>query len=166
MKLNSRTGDIALGAVSIAAGVVILFLTKLQGLEFLKNGMPGAGMFPTICAAAIIVCGALLLVESVRSLKKASGGEEPDPEREENIINTWELKNLLVFLLLGGMVLVLSEYIGMLTCLGLSIIIYIKVQGKDPLWKAVAVGAGAVVFLYLVFVTFLRVPLPKGPFGF
>lgn len=166
MKLSSKHGNLALGGVSIVTGMVILVLTKIQGLEFLKNGMPGAGMFPTLCAIAVAACGGLLILEVLGSERKAKRAGENDPERQENLINVNELRNLLIFMVLGGLILVLSDYIGLLTCLCLSIIVYIKIQGKDPWWKAVTIGIGVTIFLYLVFAVFLRVPLPKGPFGF
>lgn len=166
MKLSGKHGNLALGGVSIVTGIIILVLTKIQGLGFLKNGMPGAGMFPTLCAIAVAVCGGLLILEVLGSERKAKREGKHDPELQENLININELRNLLIFMVLGGLILVLSDYIGLLTCLCLSIIVYIKIQGKDPWWKAIAIGIGVTIFLYLVFAVFLRVPLPKGPFGF
>jgi len=166
MELKNKHGNMILGAVSIVVGIVILVLTRMQGLGFLKNGMPGPGMFPTLCAIAVVVCGGLLIMEVTTAEAKAKKKGEADAEAEENLINVGELHNLLAFLILGLMILFLSEYIGLLTCLFLSIVLYIKVQGKDSWVKAIVLGLGASIFLYLVFVTFLSVPLPKGPFGF
>ena len=166
MELKNKHGNMILGAVSIVVGIVILVLTRMQGLGFLRNGMPGPGMFPTLCAIAVVVCGGLLIMEVTTAEAKAKKKGEADAEAEENLINVGELHNLLAFLILGLMILFLSEYIGLLTCLFLSIVLYIKVQGKDSWVKAIVLGLGASVFLYLVFVTFLSVPLPKGPFGF
>ncbi|MCI8423420.1 MAG: tripartite tricarboxylate transporter TctB family protein [Lawsonibacter sp.] len=166
MKLKYKHGNLILGAVAIAAGGIILFLTKAQKLEFLKNEMPGPGMFPSLCALAVILCGVLLLAETFSKMLEAAREGKADSELEENILNFHELKNLLVLLILGGLILVLAERIGLLTCLGLSIVFYIKIQGKEPWRKAVWIGVAATVFLYVTFVWFLRVPVPKGPLGF
>lgn len=52
------------------------------------------------------------------------------------------------------------------TSLGLCVIAYLKIQGKDSWLKSIIIGVCMVVFLYLVFVLFLHVPVPKGPLGF
>ena len=61
MKLKNKHGNILLAVAGFIGGGVIIYLTRLQKLEFIKNGMPGAGMFPTICGVAIMVCSVLLL---------------------------------------------------------------------------------------------------------
>lgn len=166
MKLSSKQGNMILGFVSILVGIVIFVLTKVQGLEFLKKGMPGAGMFPMLCAVAISFCGLLLILETVSNSKKAARAGKEDEDASDNLLDPLELKNMLIFLLLGTMILLLSEHIGLLTCLCISVIAYIKIQGKDSWLKAILVGIGTTIFLYAVFVWFLRVPVPKGPFGF
>ncbi len=128
--------------------------------------MPGPGMFPILCASGIMFCGALLLFETWNAMRKEKKAGVEDPDLEANIVNIGELKNLALFMGLGIFVLYGSDYLGLLSCLCLSIIAYIKIQGKDPLWKAAAIAVGATIFLYAVFVLFLKVPLPKGPFGF
>ncbi len=92
--------------------------------------------------------------------------EAENLELEKNLFNLHEIRNLLIFLILGIFILLLSDYIGLLTCLCLSIIVYIKIQGKDPIWKAIFIGVAATIFLYIVFVWFLHVPVPEGPLGF
>ena len=82
------------------------------------------------------------------------------------ILNLTELKNLLLFMLLGTGVLLLSDYLGLLTCLGLSVIAYLKIWGREKWIKSIVIGVCMVAFLYGVFVLFLHVPVPKGPLGF
>lgn len=164
MKLKMKYGNLLLGIVAVVAGIMIYVLGKMQKLEFIKNNMPGPGMFPTLCAVAIVVCGLALILEFFLKSGKKAG--EKDPELEENVLNPHELRNLLILMIMGGLVLVLTEYLGLLTCLCLSIVAYIKIQGKDPWWRAIAIAIGTTVFLYFVFVMFLRVPVPKGPMGF
>ena len=63
-------------------------------------------------------------------------------------------------------VLLLSDYLGLLTCLGLSVIAYLKIWGREKWIKSIVIGVCMVAFLYGVFVLFLHVPVPKGPLGF
>ena len=166
MELKESMGDLILGIVSVIVGVAIYILTKVQGLEFIRKGMPGPGMFSILCAVAIVFCGALLCWETVAYAKKGKANSEVNEEQEKNLINVHELKNLLIFLILGVFILTLSNTLGLLTCLCVSMIAYMKIQGKEPWWKAVAVSVGCSIFLYSVFIVFLRVPVPKGPLGF
>ena len=60
MKIKAKTGDLALGIFSILGGIIILILTKVQGLQLIKGGQMGPGFFPTICGIAIAICGAMV----------------------------------------------------------------------------------------------------------
>ena len=100
MELKESMGDLILGIVSVIVGVAIYILTKVQGLEFIRKGMPGPGMFPILCAVAIVFCGALLCWETVAYAKKGKANSEVNEEQEKNLINVHELKNLLIFLIL------------------------------------------------------------------
>lgn len=166
MNFKAKQGDFLLGVLAIAAGAVILFLTKMQNLAFFKSGKLGPGFFPTVCGIAILICGVMVLVEWRFNTLRAKKDGALAEEMEKNILNLKEIKNLLLFMILGGMVLVLSEYIGLLSCLGICVIAYLKIWGKESWIKSIIIGVCMVAFLYGVFVLFLRVPVPKGPLGF
>lgn len=166
MRSKSRSCDAVLGILSMLAGIVILILTKVQNLELVKSGQMGPGFFPTICGIAILVCGLLILVELSLKVKRAKKDPDAAGELEKQLFDLKELRNLLLFFLLGSGVLLLTEYLGLLTCLGLSVLAYLKVQGRESWLKAAVISVCMVAFLYVVFVLFLRVPVPKGPLGF
>ena len=115
MKIKAKTGDLALGIFSILGGIIILILTKVQGLQLIKSGQMGPGFFPTICGIAIAICGAMVLLEAARRIARAKTAQAEKEELETNILNLTELKNLLLFMLLGTGVLLLSDYLGLLT---------------------------------------------------
>ena len=112
MKIKAKTGDLALGIFSILGGIIILILTKVQGLQLIKGGQMGPGFFPTICGIAIAICGAMVLLEAARRIARAKTAQAEKEELETNILNLTELKNLLLFMLLGTGVLLLSENMG------------------------------------------------------
>ena len=112
------------------------------------------------------MCGVLLFLEILTQSKKAAADENHKAEQEAKILNPRELKNLLFFLLLGVFVLVAYKFLGMLLCLFISVVVYLIFQGKEKWWKALIIGVGMTIFLYLIFVVFLKVPVPKGPLGF
>lgn len=158
MKIDFLHGNIILGFVSVLVGIAILGLTKYQNLLFIQEEKMGPGFFPIICGVAIVVCGNLILLATYK--KNASIKNTADEEKE--IFNKEELKNLILFSGLGIGVVILSNYIGLLPCLGLSILTYLRIQGKEPWKKAILVSLCMVIFLYSVFVAFLKVPVPKG----
>lgn len=166
MKLKAKTGDLILAALSVIAGIVILVLVKVQDLPMIKRSMMGPGFFPTICGIAIIACGLLLFAETAVQSKKAKTDETVKAEQETKLLNPRELKNMLLFLILGAFVLVISKYLGMLICLFLCVTAYLIIQGKEKWWKALIIGVVMTGVLYLIFVVFLKVPIPKGPLGF
>ena len=131
MKIKAKTGDLALGIFSILGGIIILILKKVQGLQLIKGGQMGPGFFPTSCGIAIAICGAMVLLEAARRIARAKTAQAEKEELETNILNLTELKNLLLFMLLGTGVLLLSDYLGLLTCLGLSVIAYLKIWGRE-----------------------------------
>ena len=122
--------------------------------------------YTMVYGIAIIVCGILMLLELNTQNRRAKTDEAETAEMEKGVLDPRELRNLLVFAVLGIGVLLLSKYIGLLTSLGLCVIAYLKIQGKDSWLKSIIIGVCMVVFLYLVFVLFLHVPVPKGPLGF
>ena len=166
MKLKAKTGDLILAGAAVAVGIAILILIKVQNLELVKRKMMGPGFFPLVCGIAIIFFGALLFVEVAAQSRKAKSDEAVKAEQEKKILDVKELKNLLFFLVLGAFVLLASKYLGMLICLCLCVAVYLIFQGKEKWWKALIISVCMTAFLYLVFVMFLKVPIPKGPLGF
>ena len=166
MKLKAKTANLIMAVAAIVLGAAILILTKVQGLELVKSAKMDPGFFPMVCGIAIIVCGILMLLELNTQNRRAKTDEAETAEMEKGVLDQRELRNLLVFAVLGIGVLLLSKYIGLLTSLGLCVIAYLKIQGKDSWLKSIIIGVCMVVFLYLVFVLFLHVPVPKGPLGF
>lgn len=166
MLLKGKKAALLTGIFSVLGGVAILLLTKMQGLEMIKQDRMGPGFFPTVCGIGIVLCGILMLLELKKTIKKAATDQEAADEMEKEVLDIRELKNLGLFAALGVGVLLLSEYLGMLTCLGLCVLTYLKVQGKESWKKSIIISICMMAFLYLVFVMFLRVPVPKGPLGF
>ena len=166
MKLKAKTGDLILAALAVLFGIAVLVLVKVQDLALIKRNMMGPGFFPTVCGIAIIFFGLLLFVEVATQSKKAKNDGTLKEEQEKKVLDPRELKNLLFFLVLGVFVLLTAKYLGLLICLFISVVLYLILQGKEKWWKALIIGVGMTVFLYLIFVVFLKVPIPKGPLGF
>ena len=63
------------------------------------------------------------------------------------------------------MVVILSPIIGMITSIGIAVAVMIKVLGEDSLIKAIVIGAGTALVLFLIFKVFLGVPMPNSYIG-
>lgn len=165
MKLSLRQGNNILGAIGVLLGTVIVVLGYVQKLPFVKNGMPGPGFFPIICGIGIAIFSALLIVENKSKAKKALENQEKDNDLEENILDKAELKNFVYSIGSGNLVIILAPLIGMITSIGIAVAIMIKVLGEDSLVKAIIIGAGTSLVLFLIFKVFLGVPLPNSYIG-
>ena len=84
---KSQTGDLALGIFSILGGIIILILTKVQGLQLIKGGQMGPGFFPTICGIAIAICGAMVLLEAARRIARAKTAQAERKNWRQIILN-------------------------------------------------------------------------------
>lgn len=109
---------------------------------------PGGGFFPLIGGALAVIFSLLYLY-----------GEFKKPTAAE--INVKFLYPILA--VLG--VLIGSYVIGLIPCMLLYIFLWLWRYEKYPLSTCIYVSAGTIVALYLVFVTWLSVPLPVGWLG-
>jgi hypothetical protein len=146
MRVTSSQGDKILGGLSVISGIVIIGLSKLQDLKLVQDDKMGPGFFPVICGIFIALCGIMLLIEQ---RNKKDGAAE-----EKNIANINELKNLLLFVIIGVLTIVLTPYIGLLPSLGLCVIAYLKIQGRETWLKSITIGVCMTIFLYLLFAVF------------
>lgn len=112
MKIKAKTGDLALGIFSILGGIIILILTKVQGLQLIKGRTDGARFFPHNLRDRHRDLRGHVLLEAARRIARAKTAQAEKEELETNILNLTELKNLLLFMLLGTGVLLLSDYLG------------------------------------------------------
>ncbi len=113
---------------------------------------PGPGYLPLALAIFIGLTGLLIAVAGGRSLRFAE--------------TRWpELTRAIVILAACGFGALALERLGYrLTVFALLVFFLGVVERKKP-WVVAAVAIGFAVISYLVFATWLRVPLPRGPWG-
>jgi hypothetical protein len=132
--------------------------TFQYGTEF----SPGPGFAP-VWLSAVGLCVSLLIAgHGLRLMGRAERSEANAPPTLEK----WGLVRIFLTLLgLGAMVLLVPVLGLALAIVALLLYLTLVVQRHS---LAVGIGAslGTVIFVYLVFVYFLDVPVPKGPLGF
>jgi hypothetical protein len=130
--------------------------TFQYGTEF----SPGPGFAPVWLSAVGLCVSLLIAAHGLRTMRSGDSTEQKAPTLEKPGL----VRIALTLLGLAGMVL-LVEYLGLALAILLYLLFLTLVVQRHSLPVAVGASVGTVVFVYLVFVHFLEVPIPKGPLG-
>lgn len=169
-----------LGAGLCYAALVLIGVTAAIGsfqYPILVSGnRVGPGLLPMVFGILLTICGVALLISSVRaSASTAAGGNagvnqgsapsDDDTDAsgktaKQRVRHLWVVFGLLL------VAIVLVYPLGFLTAFGLFVLAVSAGVERQPIVKSLLSAIAAVVVTYLLFVAFLSVPLPAGPFGF
>jgi hypothetical protein len=143
------TRDRVAGAALLALGLAIAW--EAQALPFGSLGVPGAGMFPTALAVMLAALGLLLALKGGGPTLAALGWKEAR-------------HGLAIFAALGFAALAL-ETLGYRLTVAAVLLFLIGAVERKGLLPAALVALGFALGSHALFADFLRVPLPRGPFG-
>ena len=147
-------GGLLLGAFFAAA--LLEAFTFEYGSEF----SPGPGFAP-VWLSAIGLCVSLCIAAyAVRAMRSGEGSGPATPRLEKPGL----VRIALTLLALAAMVLLVAP-LGLVLALLLYLLFITVVVQRHSFAVAVGTSIGTVAFVYLVFVRFLEVPVPKGPLG-
>jgi len=110
---------------------------------------PGPGFFPVVLGVLLQPVAALLV------LAGRSAGEKPAWDRGS-------LRAVGAGALAFAITIWLVNRLGMLVSVGLYTLAWLRLVGRYRWPRAVALAAGTVLAVYLIFVLWLRVPFPSG----
>ena len=140
----------------IMAGVFgligVLWVSQALRLRYWGDFAPGTGFLPFWLGAILLVLVVLYLIASRFT-----------PSTVEAAIHPWRP------LTVGGGLLAciaVIEYLGFVVSIAAYIAFLLLVVERRPAAQSAAVALGTPVVLFLLFKTWLRVPLPLGPWGF
>jgi putative tricarboxylic transport membrane protein len=144
------TTDRVAGAALVLLSLAVLLESRRLPLGSLRN--PGPAYMPVALAAVLLCLGALLVVCAGKAPALASVG--------------WaEWRHAVAIFLVCAFAALALERIGFRLTIAFSLAFLLRVvERRGSVFAAVlsmAFAAGA----FLLFDTFLRVPLPRGPFG-
>ena len=122
------------------------------GARWADDG-PQAGYFPfyiglLVCLSAVINFGMALV-------------NRRDAVRD--FVELDKLKLVLAVLVPTAIYVALVSWTGIYVASALFIAFFMRWLGKYPWWKVAAVSVGTMVAFFLVFESWFKVPLPKGP---
>ena len=158
-----RAAEMAVALAFLVFGLVVIWDSRRLGADWGSDG-PQAGYFP-------FYVGLLVCVSSVANLLRAIGmgdkGKEPFVERGQ-------LRMILVVIVptIIYVALISNPWfsLGIYAASTLFIAMFMHFLGKYSWRKIIPVSVGTMVFFFLMFEIWFKVPLPKGPletaFGF
>jgi len=122
------------------------------GARWAEDG-PQAGYFPFYIGLLVCVSAVVNLVLALVSRKDAA----------RDFVELGKLKLVLAVLVPSGIYVAAIVWTGIYVASALFIAFFMRWLGKYAWWKVAAVSAGTMVVFFLVFESWFKVPLPKGP---
>ena len=143
----------------VLAFAVYTMITAVR-LGYWQGRIPGPGFAPIWIGAGLALCALLLLVRRTPAPPRG-----PERSADERIAVRRELVLAIEIAAVAVAVMLLIPRVGMLAGLALLLLALVRLLGGS--WRS-AIGTGVVVPLafYLMFVRWLAVPIPLGPWGF
>jgi len=132
-------------AVAFSAGA-------LKQYQWWGSGGPGPAFMPFWLG---VVMALLALMMLLRSMKQQDRGGAWFPRGEG-------LRDMLVVLAVTVAFVALLNILGMIIGTALYLTVLIRYLGRHPWWRTLAIALAAAGFNWLVFVHWLRVPMPEG----
>jgi len=148
-----KSAEIAVAAFFFLLGAIVIYDSVQHGIGWQEVHGPQPGYFPFYIGLIICVSA---LVNLVR-------GAIIRPERDRPFVEVGQLKLVLTVLVPTAVYAGLVGLIGIYVSSIVFIAFFMRWLGKYPWWKAVAVSVATAVVVFLIFETWFKVPLPKGP---
>ena len=141
-------------AALLLAFAVAFSVGAVKNYQWWGSGGPGPAFVPFWLG---LVMGLLALTMLIRSLRAPYPGEAWFPRGQG-------LRDMLVVLAVTVAYVALLDVTGMVVGTALYLAILIRYLGKHRWWVTLSVALGAGLFNWVVFVHWLRVPMPEGMF--
>ena len=122
------------------------------GARWAEDG-PQAGYFPFYIGLLVCISAALNLVMALVNREDA----------ERDFVELDKLKLVLAVLIPTAIYVAVISWTGIYVASTLFIAFFMRWLGKYPWWKVAAVSIGTMVAFFLIFESWFKVPLPKGP---
>ncbi|WP_347487775.1 tripartite tricarboxylate transporter TctB family protein [Desulfoscipio sp. XC116] len=145
------SGDRIASLVGILMGIYWAVMGFIYG--FWKDFGPGSGFIPVVFGLLTAVLSLILLIQTLRVEK----GESLDRQ---------ELRVIGKIMATVAAALISLNILGTIFTLIILIIAWLRFLERYTWFSAAKVSAGTAIIAYLVFVLWLRVPLPTGVLGF
>ncbi len=146
-----RTMEIVTALMFIIVGVVVMVGSLKLGAKWGSDG-PESGYFPFYLSLIILVCSSVTLIQSIRA-KELS---------EESFVEKEPFRQVMAVLIPAALFVLGVQLIGIYVAGVIYITFFMVWLGKYAVWKALAVGLGVSIVLYMMFEYWFQIPLPHG----
>jgi len=127
------------------------------GTEF----APGPGFAPVWLSAVGLGVSLLIAAHGLWAMRGSEGSEQrAAPALEKSGV----ARVALTLLGMAAMIFVVDS-LGLMVSILLFLLYLTLVVQRHAVWVGIAASLGTAAFVYVVFVYFLEVPIPKGPLG-
>lgn len=150
--IGTRAMEIITALIFLAVGLTVMIGSIKLGASWGSDG-PEAGYFPFYISLIILLSSSVTLYQAVVVDRKKE--DTPFVEKEP-------LRQVMAVLIPAFIFVLFMQLIGIYVSAAAYIIVFMVWLGKYPIWKAVAVGVGVSVALYMMFEYWFQVPLPHG----
>jgi hypothetical protein len=156
-------GALLSGAVLVVVAGAYLLANLRHPLDTLAN--PGPGVFPLAAALLLLALAAMQLGRAVGALVRARGIPSSDPAAHagggaDQAPANQRAPSLMMAILVGYLVVV--SRIGFLSSSFVLVVLCSRLMGTRGWRGPIALALGVVLCCYLLFVVWLKVPLPTG----
>ncbi|HSI72249.1 MAG TPA: tripartite tricarboxylate transporter TctB family protein [Fimbriimonas sp.] len=152
--VSARTMEYVTSLSLLALAATVIWDSTRIGFGWIDGQGPAPGFFPFIVAS-------LLAFASIANIIRVAlhGPETKDPV----FVTAAGLGRVLSVLIPVILYVAAINYLGIYVASGIFVALFMIVIGREPIWKALAIGATLPLVLFLTFEQWFRVPLPKGP---
>jgi putative tricarboxylic transport membrane protein len=150
--VSYRTMEIVVALVLLAGSALVIFDSVRIGSGWEEGSGPAPGYFPFYMALFLAIAAAVNFFVSAIS-REDDGG----------VFITRRAFGSVLSILLPTIAFVAAiQWLGIYVSAALFIGGFMIALGKEPIWRALLVGAGIPLVLFLMFERWFLVPLPKG----
>lgn len=147
-----RTLELIIAALIVLFGAAVIFDSWRLGASWADDG-PQAGYFPFYIGLLIVVASLTIIIRALRNSQLAA----------RSFVGREQLRMIAMLLIPSIIYVGLIQLIGIYLASIVFIAFFMLWLGKYSILKSAAVSIGVMVLFFLVFESWFKVPLPKGP---
>lgn len=149
---SHKSAEVVVALGFFAIGAIVVYDSLRLGAKWAEDG-PQAGYLPFYIGLIICVSAVVNLVQALR-VPAAKG---------KAFVEVEQLKMVLAVLVPTSIYVAAISFLGLYVSSTLFVAYFMRWLGKYEWWKIAAVSIGNSVFFFVIFETWFKIPLPKGP---
>ena len=149
---RQKSAELVVAALFFLAGAIVIYDSVRLGARWADDG-PQAGYFPFYVGLLVCISAAINAVMALVNRKDA----------ERDFVELDKLKLVLAVLIPAALYVAVISWTGIYVASVIFIAFFMRWLGKYTWWKVAAVSVGTMVVFFLIFESWFKVPLPKGP---